>query len=137
MRSLAKEFGLSDVGLAKICRGLQIPVPSRGYWAKRAAGVAPPRPALPKMESDPPVGISIPTPQQLVRREEAAKKRADEQRVLDECIVALPAIEFVQSLEGAQQRQHDQPQRYDAGVVRLEFAEVDHEGQPELEHVPL
>ncbi len=38
MVSLAKRFGLSDVGLAKACRALDVPLPYRGYWAKRAAG---------------------------------------------------------------------------------------------------
>lgn len=32
MQKLAKEYGLSDVGLAKTCRKLCIPVPRRGYW---------------------------------------------------------------------------------------------------------
>lgn len=35
---VAKDFGMSDVGLAKICRKLFIPLPGRGYWAKKAAG---------------------------------------------------------------------------------------------------
>ena len=30
MRDLAKDFGISDVGLAKRCRRLGIPVPGRG-----------------------------------------------------------------------------------------------------------
>lgn len=34
MSSLAKKYSLSDVGLAKICKKLKIPVPGRGYWAK-------------------------------------------------------------------------------------------------------
>ena len=38
MMRLAKEYGLSDVGLAKICKKYRIPRPSRGYWAKREAG---------------------------------------------------------------------------------------------------
>ena len=38
MRLLAKEFGLSDVGLAKICRSYRIPTPGVGYWAKKEAG---------------------------------------------------------------------------------------------------
>ena len=38
MQRLSKEFGLSDVGLAKTCRRYAIPVPPRGYWAKRQAG---------------------------------------------------------------------------------------------------
>jgi len=28
---LAKEYGISDVGLGKVCRQLNIPKPSRGY----------------------------------------------------------------------------------------------------------
>lgn len=38
MRTLAQRFGLSDVGLAKTCRRMVVPVPGRGYWAKKAAG---------------------------------------------------------------------------------------------------
>jgi hypothetical protein len=44
---LAKEIGVSDVALAKICRKLNVPVPARGYWAQVAAGQSPKRPALP------------------------------------------------------------------------------------------
>ena len=39
MITLAKEYGISDVGLAKICRRNQVPLPPRGYWAKLAAGI--------------------------------------------------------------------------------------------------
>ncbi len=38
MVQLAKKFRLSDVGLSKACRRIAIPVPERGYWAKRQAG---------------------------------------------------------------------------------------------------
>jgi hypothetical protein len=31
MATLAQKYGLSDVGLAKICRKLDVPVPWRGY----------------------------------------------------------------------------------------------------------
>ena len=45
---LAKEYGLSDVGLRKICVSLDVPLPPRGYWAKLAAGKTIPKPALHK-----------------------------------------------------------------------------------------
>ena len=35
---VAPRYGLSDVGLVKICKKLGIPVPPRGYWAKVKAG---------------------------------------------------------------------------------------------------
>lgn len=38
MSKLAKRYGLSDVGLAKICKKMRIPVPWRGYWARKQAG---------------------------------------------------------------------------------------------------
>jgi hypothetical protein len=38
MQRLAKQFNLSDVALAKRCRKLNIPVPGRGYWARKTAG---------------------------------------------------------------------------------------------------
>ena len=50
MRDLAKDFGISDVGLAKRCRRLGIPVPGRGYWARVDAGQQPYRPKLPQRD---------------------------------------------------------------------------------------
>lgn len=47
MWKLAKEFTLSDRGLAKLCQRHKIPVPGRGYWARLAAGQKPPRARLP------------------------------------------------------------------------------------------
>ena len=38
MTKLAESFGLSDVGLAKICDRHRVPTPPRGYWAKKDAG---------------------------------------------------------------------------------------------------
>lgn len=38
MRRLAERFGISDVGLKKICRKLDVPTPPVGWWAKKAAG---------------------------------------------------------------------------------------------------
>lgn len=47
MRTLAKEFGLSDVGLAKVCRKHNIPVPPVGYWRRKETGYKVNRPPLP------------------------------------------------------------------------------------------
>ena len=40
MSSVSKRFGISDVALAKACAKVQVPVPQRGYWARRAVGKA-------------------------------------------------------------------------------------------------
>jgi hypothetical protein len=38
MRTLAKSRGISDVALAKQCRKAGVPVPPRGWWARKEAG---------------------------------------------------------------------------------------------------
>ena len=50
LSSLAKDFGISDVALAKRCRRLNVPIPGRGYWARVEAGQKPTRPKLPARE---------------------------------------------------------------------------------------
>ncbi len=47
MRTLAKEFGLSDVGLAKVCHKHNIPVPPGGYWRRKETGYKVSGPSLP------------------------------------------------------------------------------------------
>jgi len=46
VRKVARRYEISDVGLRKICRGLGVPVPPVGYWAKLAAGQTVRRPPL-------------------------------------------------------------------------------------------
>jgi hypothetical protein len=47
VQAVAPRYGLSDVGLKKLCGRLQIATPPRGYWAKLKAGKrVPPRPKL-------------------------------------------------------------------------------------------
>ncbi len=58
---LAREFGISDVALAKLCRRRAIPTPPRGYWARLRAGQHPLRPGLPAAPAgmDRPVTLSV------------------------------------------------------------------------------
>ena len=46
MRTLAKEFGMSDVGVAKVCRQHNIPVPPVGHWRRKETGYKVTRPEL-------------------------------------------------------------------------------------------
>jgi hypothetical protein len=52
MTRLARSFGLSDVGMAKICTRHKIPRPPRGYWAKKQFGQKPQQIPLPHPEND-------------------------------------------------------------------------------------
>src|SRR5262245_31487816 len=47
MYQAAKQYGVSDVALRKMCRKLDVPVPDRGHWNRIAAGHEIVRPALP------------------------------------------------------------------------------------------
>jgi hypothetical protein len=40
LRAVALDYGLSDTGLRKVCVALNVPMPPRGYWARKAAGQA-------------------------------------------------------------------------------------------------
>jgi hypothetical protein len=46
-RTIAKQLGISDVGLAKVCRRADLLLPPRGYWAKLAAGKRVTKPQMP------------------------------------------------------------------------------------------
>ena len=50
MRTLGQEFGMSDVGLAKVCRKHNIPVPPVGYWRRKETGYIVTQPLLPAAE---------------------------------------------------------------------------------------
>jgi len=54
MSELAKDFNISDVALAKRCRTVDVPIPYRGYWARKAAGQDPPKLPMPKYRTKAP-----------------------------------------------------------------------------------
>lgn len=49
---VAARLGLSDVGLAKLCARLRVPVPGRGYWAKVKAGYKVRQEPLPNQDQE-------------------------------------------------------------------------------------
>lgn len=59
MVAVAKRFGLSDVGIKKICAKSEIPVPPRGHWAKIEAGKRTFQPELPPRPPAMPQEIEI------------------------------------------------------------------------------
>jgi hypothetical protein len=84
---LAEEYGISNVGLAKICGRAGVPTPPRGYWALLEAGRAPPRPPLPKLPNVPNIrlkpraaGPAAPEPDPLAVR--LAEEKRPENRIV-------------------------------------------------------
>jgi hypothetical protein len=59
IHQLSKALGISDVGLAKVCKKLNVPVPGRGYWAKNRATRKLLRISLPLLEAGQPTEHQI------------------------------------------------------------------------------
>lgn len=87
---LAKEFGLSDVGFAKLCKRNDIPRPPRGYWAKLEAGQKPVQETLPSPMRNDEIVIYI---------NESKKSFASAEDDLAD--LEIPAIEVPETLRGA------------------------------------
>jgi hypothetical protein len=77
---LAKEFGMSDVGFAKICRKHGIPLPERGYWARVDAGQTPPKKALTRKDYNPEIVIveREPVTEEILMQRKLNKKKQAE-----------------------------------------------------------
>lgn len=56
---IASSLGLSDTGLAKICKKLNVPRPPRGYWARKAHGHPVQKARLPKAKPHTPASYSL------------------------------------------------------------------------------
>lgn len=125
--AVAPRYGLSDVGLAKVCRALSIPLPSRGYWAKVKAGRIMGRVALPKLKQSETVSsglVKLPPEQAVVR--EAARKCAA--RIRKEA-QSIPVPEQAQSaphpmVRAASKRLRQRDGWPDGGLVRTAPKEV-------------
>lgn len=103
MTKLAKPYGLLNVGLAKICRKLNIPMPNRGYWWKKEMGLPAEQTPLPAFENaeDKPVELNrVEKPARPQKQlTETERKVADEKkeenriRVPDQLISPHPLVE--------------------------------------------
>jgi hypothetical protein len=56
---IAKDFGISDVGVAKICKKLNIPKPGLGFWAKKQHGKRTRQKPLPALKIGDPDSYTI------------------------------------------------------------------------------
>jgi len=101
MMKLARELGISDVGLAKACRRHAVPVPPRGYWAKLKAGKNPPRMPLPTPELDVIVHFSTSDPEERARQKAIEDHRVEMLQTQATSVASLPPIAFAEDLEGA------------------------------------
>jgi hypothetical protein len=97
MSSLAKEWGISDVGLAKICKRYNIPRPGLGHWARKQHGYNPTQPPLPQLEGKVIIEIERVEKQNrifdLKQAQEAVQKAAFEKEMESQVIVPRALID--------------------------------------------
>lgn len=92
MSRLSKEFGISDVALAKTCKKYDIPRPPRGYWARIQNGYQDKQTALPKGEN---LTIEFDVESNQRNRKIIQQQKEKEEKKL---AVVQPAIEMAQNL---------------------------------------
>lgn len=82
---VAPRYGLSDVGLKKLCMRLQVPTPARGHWAKVKSGRGiPPKPHLKPYKGN---------PRYLLKPVKAHRPCPEEPELVDERLTTVIAYE--------------------------------------------
>lgn len=92
---LAKEFGISDVALGKICRRMNIPKPPPGYWRKVETGQEPHIPPLPVPGEETLTEVYIPPhfqSEQLALKDSHVSERLASEKLLENRIVVEDAL---------------------------------------------
>jgi len=88
---VSPRYGLSNVGLVKICKKLRIPVPGRGYWAKVKAGRPTRKVPLPALAA----GTAIPPGPTILSEEEVALRARVEDVIpenrLSQLVISVPS----------------------------------------------
>jgi hypothetical protein len=104
MVKLAQSYGLSDVGLAKTCRKHDIPLPPRGYWAKKQFGKAPVQIPLPAPDRN--CTIELPDPS-ASRESYRSYAKAAAGRIDDEPIRVADTLRGAHELVSAAKQELD------------------------------
>jgi len=95
----AAQFGVSDVALAKACRRQQVPLPPRGYWARKAAGQAVSPPPLPDYIPPPPAPKRLSAYE--LRELERQREAEEHARSIAERFADLPLVCFADDVAKA------------------------------------
>jgi hypothetical protein len=77
MQHLAKDYGVSDRAMAKFCARMQVPVPPRGYWARKRAGNKVDRPPLPVFVAKEKPKLAPPEPEVQKSAQKKAKPSSE------------------------------------------------------------
>lgn len=119
---LAKSYGLSDVGLAKLCKRHDIPRPPRGYWAKLKAGQKPRRTPLPAYDGSTDIVICPPDEGDLKQSglaEEVEELTHSETKEEEPKVVVASNLRGAHSLVISAGDKLEQAKRGESGIVEV------------------
>lgn len=119
---LAKQYGLSDVGLAKLCKRNSIPKPRPGYWAKKEAGKKvkqTPLPALDGKQTD--IILHIPDEQPLKKSglSDKVKELASDEMQSEAQIAVAETLRGAHELVSAAKQELTGAERDEVGFLFL------------------
>lgn len=124
MTEVCKRYGISDTGLRKICRKLDVPFPHAGYWAKVRAGKPVSKPALPRLKLPPNEDKPKTGDRRTLHIEKSALsflKEADRAKILDAASrlrVAGPGAKLHKDIARQKEKCENWLERQKAGQVR-------------------
>lgn len=130
---VARELGISNVGLGKLCRRHDIPAPPRGSWARKAAGYAVKQPPLPATTDPSTERIVIHGARTAVAEPDVHPLIAFEQdpancvRILDEVELTHPLVVKTARLLRRSKRDATGRIAIVPGVLRLYASRASHE----------
>lgn len=103
---VAQRYGISDVGLAKICKKLVIPLPTRGHWAKVKAGRVMKKIPLPKLKSEQNASVRLTrlSPEAAEAKTESKQKAATIRKKIQEIAVSTELIDPHPLIKAASKR---------------------------------
>lgn len=131
MLTLSKKYQISDTGLRKICKRLNIPVPQMGYWQKVKHGKKVARPDLPELPED--KGEVLFDLRSEIQENDPWGKGALnqlEKQLLEEDKLRLRVPDRLTNpddliIKAKKSLESHKPGHFDGGLVRTSFGELD------------
>jgi len=119
---IAKDFGISDVAVSKICKKLNIPKPGLGYWAKKQFGKRTSQTPLPPLKAGDPetytikgsMDANLNLTSEFIEKQKAFENRpASEVKVKQSLQNSHPLVDH--SIQRLHDEHADQSKRYRGG----------------------
>lgn len=117
MTKIAKDYGMSDNGIRKICRKFNIPTPEAGHWQKVQHGKLVVKKPLPKLKGDSKITINKPEYTKIISEEQLMIPEVAAEYLPKNQIKVLKTLSSPHSLVKEFQKKVDKKHAYRGLVV--------------------